>query len=200
MHDFIVTIGPHTIPFSSIFHLLFDGDVDMDIAPFSKRINGPKELKDIIHIYHDIKSIFENRLLENNSWSSKEFIVDSKENLKKSIDMLSNYLTTLEILRKRLVNNKQQRKTAHNQNIHLLRELRKLLPPPMFSEFGGGFSLEQDPQNTHVSVKLLKQMNSTSKEFHYSMGRHILNDINSIITNFLPKLVFNIANGFQAIV
>ena len=199
MHDYIVTIGPYTTQFSSIFHLLFDGDADMDIAPFSKRINGPKELKNIIHIYEDIKNIFEKLLFENFGISNEELNVDKKENFNKSIYMLSNYLTTLEILRKRLVNNKQQRKTAHNQNIQLFRELRKLLPPPTFSEFGGD-SLEQEPQNTHISVKLLKQMNYTSKEYHYSMGRHILNDINNIITNVLPKFVFNMANAIQAII
>jgi hypothetical protein len=206
MHDFIVTIGPHTTHFSSIFHLLFDGDADMDVAPFNKRINGPKELKNIITIYQDIKSIFEDRLLENNgaryylnddTSPIEQINVDNKENFIKSIHMLTNYLTTLEILRKRLVNNKQQRKTAHNQNIHLLRELRKLLPPPTYSEFGGGFSLEDDPPNNHISVQILKHMDYTSKEFHHSMSRHILNDINSIITKVLPEFVFNMALSIQ---
>jgi len=199
MQDFIVTIGPHTTQFSSIFHLLFDGDADMDVAPFNKRISGPTELKNIINIYNGIKSIFENRLLENSDDTSPvgEINVNNKENFIKSIYMLTNYLTTLEILRKRLVNNKQQRKTAHNQNIHSLRELRKLLPPPTYSEFGGGFSLEEDPRNTHKSVQILKHMDYTSKEFHHSMGRHILNDINSIITKVLPELVFNMATQFN---
>ena len=199
MKDFVVTIGPHTTIFSSIFHLLFDGDADMNVGPFNKKISGSNELKNMINIYQDIKSIFEERLSENNDVSSSELNVSNKENFIKNMHIFSNYLTTLEILRKRLVNNKQQRKTAHYQNIHLLRELRKLLPPPIYSEFGGGFSLEEDPPNRHISVQILKHMDYTSKEFHGSMSRHILNDINSIITKFLPELVFNMATQFNVL-
>ena len=193
-----LTIGSHTFSYSSILDVMYYGNEEMKIAPFNKKISGPKELKNIINIYQDIKTVFENRLLEctgaryylNDDTSPiGEINVDNKENLVKSRDALTKCLTTLEILRKRFVNNKQQRKTARNQNRHLLRELRKLLPPPTYIEVGGGFSLEQDPQNTHKSVQILNHADYTSKEYHHSMGRHILNDINSIITNVLPDLV-----------
>jgi hypothetical protein len=179
-----VTIGPHRIPYSSILDVMYYGNEEMKIAPFNKKINGPKELKNIINIYQDIKTVF-----DNHNGLIDEINVNNNEKYIKSRDALVNCLTTLEILRKRFVNNKQQRKTAHNQNRYLLRELRKLLPAPTFSEFSGGFSLEQDPQNTHKSVEILNHADYTSKEYHHSMGRHILNDINSIITKVLPNLV-----------
>ena len=179
-----VTIGPHRIPYSSILDVMYYGNEEMKIAPFNKKISGPKELKNIINIYQDIKTVF-----DNHNGLIDEINVNNNEKYIKSRDALVNCLTTLEILRKRFVNNKQQRKTAHNQNRHLLRELRKLLPIPTFSEFSGGFSLEQDPQNTHKSVQILNHADYTSKEYHHSMGRHILNDINSIITTVLPNLI-----------
>ena len=193
-----VTIGPHRILYSSILDVINYGNLEMKIAPFNKKISGPKELKNIINIYQDIKTVFEKRLLDcegaryylNDDTSPiGEINVDNKEKYLKSRAALVNCLITLEILRKRFVNNKQQRKTAHNQNRHLLRELRKLLPPPTFSEFSGGFSIEQDPQNTHKSVQILNHADYTSKEYHHSMSRHILNDINSIITTVLPNLI-----------
>lgn len=209
MSNNIVKIGTYEILYTDILDIIYYANPKMKIAPLNKRISGPKELKHITHIYQDIKYLFEKQLLAYNGARDYlnddtspfgEINLDNKENFVNIRDALSNCLTNLEILRKRFVNNKQQRKTARNQNIYLLRELRKLLPPPTFSEFGGGFSLEQDPQNTHKSVQILKHMNYTSKEFHYSMGRHILNDINSIITNVLPDLVVKYNNAIQVII
>jgi len=184
MQQNTVTIGPHRIPYSSILDVMYYGNEEMKIAPFNKKISGPKELKNIINIYQDIKTVF-----DNHNGLIDEINVNNNEKYIKSRDALVNCLITLEILRKRFVNNKQQRKTAHNQNRYLLRELRKLLPPPTFSEFSGGFSIEQDPQNTHKSVQILNHADYTSKEYHHSMSRHILNDINSIITTVLPNLI-----------
>ena len=209
MPDYIVRVGPYEIPFGTILDVIYYGHPKMKIAPLNKRINGPKELKNIINIYQDIKSLFEKQLLDckgarhylNYDTSPiGEINLDNKEKFVNISYELRNCLNTLEILRKRFVNNKQQRKTARNQNIYLLRELRKLLPPPTFSEFGGGFTLEQDPHNTHKSVQILKHMDYTSKEFHYSMNRHILNDINSIITKVLPDLVVKYNNAIQVII
>jgi hypothetical protein len=209
MSNNIVRIGNYEITFDAILNVIYNVHPNIDVSPLNKRINGPKELKNIILIYQDIKYLFEKRLFEHNgardymnddTSSIIEINLDNKENFVKIRNTFIKCLTNLEILRKRFVNNKQQRKTAHNQNIYLLRELRKLLPPPTYSEFGGGFSLEQDPQNTHKSVQILKHMNYTSKEFHYSMGRHILNDINSIMTNVLPDLVVKYNNAIQVII
>jgi len=204
-----VSIGTHRISYSSILDVMYYGNREMKIAPFTKRISGPKELKNIITIYQHIKTIFEKQLLECNGARDylnddtspiEEINVDNKEIYIKTRDEFTNCLTTLEILRKRFVNNKQQRKTAHNQNRHLLRELRKLLPPPTYSEFGAGFSLEQDPQNTHKSVQILNHADYTSKEYHHSMSRHILNDINSIITKYVPNLVVNYDSAIEVVI
>ena len=200
MQHNIVKVGQHNIEYESIFDLIFNGRKGMNIAPFNKRISGPNELKNIINIYGDIKNIFEKRILDsddgvnylnNTKKSIGEININNKENFIKTRTGLNDCLIQLEILRKRFINNKQQRKTTHNQNIHLLRECRKLLAPPTFSEFVGGFSLEEDPQNTHKSVLMLKHMDSTSKEYHHSMARYILNDINHIITNIIPKLTID---------
>jgi len=198
MSSNFVKIGEYEIPFFQILDVIYYGNKDMKIAPLNKRISGPKELKNIINIYCDIKMVFEKRLLDitgardylNDDTSSIGKInMDNKEKYLKSISALTNCLTVLEMLRKRFVNNKQQRKTARNQNRHLFREFQKLLPSPTYSEFSGGVSLEQDLQNTHKYIEILKHADYTSKEYHHSTGRHILNDINSIITTVLPNLV-----------
>lgn len=209
MSDKIVKIGTYEIPFNKILDTINYGYKEMKIKPLNKRINGPKELKKIITIYQDILSVFEKQLVLHNGlqFYLNEFIssnpqinLDKKENLINSRDALTKCLNTLEILRKRYINNKQQRKTARNQNILLLRELRKLLPPATFSEFGGGFSLEEDPQNDHITVHMILHMNNSLKEFHYFAGRHILNDINIVITKQLPELLIQYDKSIKAIV
>jgi len=178
-------MGDYTVDFTTISDLIYKGDKIMKVAPLTKKITGPKELK-IIHIYNDIKNIFEKRLLEMNgdAVTQDDFI--------KSRTALSDCLNQLEKLRKRFVNNKQHRKTTHIQNRRLLRELQALLPPPIYSEFGGGFSLEEDLRNTHKSVIILKSMDDRSKEYHRSVASNILYDINSIVGDILPKITVNL--------
>lgn len=209
MQDPSVKIGHHTIKYSSIFDVIFRGQRELKIAPFNRKISGPKELKDIINIYRDIRNIFEKRILDtengvqymNNTKQSNEGVdLYNKQHFIKKRAAIDDCLNQLEILRKRFINNRQQRKTTHNQNIRLLRELRKLLPPATFSEFGGGFSLEEDPQNTHKSVLMLKHMSHTSKEYHHSTARYILNDINHIIMNVIPKLTIDLNVVIEAII
>ena len=187
-----VTLGPYTVNYNNILDIINHGDRKVKLAPLKKRITGPKELKMLIDIYSGVRNVFEKRLLESENGADYIHVVDEDTNKHVLIKLRSKFtdcLVQLEKLRKRFINNKQQRKTTHNLNRILLRQLRSLLPPPTFSEFGGGFSLEMDPQNTHPSVKLVKHIDNTSKEYYRSNARNILADINHIVTETLPELM-----------
>jgi hypothetical protein len=98
-------------------------------------------------------------------------IRDSPEMMTAEKNVMDN-LAKLEKLRKMLVNNKQQRKTEHNQFSRALCEIRAMLPKPDVTEFGEGFSIEDVPD--HASIRILKQIDVNAKQHHRTVAQNIL--------------------------
>ena len=153
-------------------------------------INGANELKKIIQEYvamtDAIKTRFQNDI-DTPGYSSthREFI----RKLTRDSDEIGIHetnvnvtLTTLEKLRKMLVTNKQQRKTAHKHFRRIANRIQASFQTTSIEE------MELEPEPVSFTIDLMN-MDANAKQHHRTIARNILEEVNRLLAQMRQFIV-----------
>ena len=153
-------------------------------------INGANELKKTIQEYvamtDAIKTRFQNDI-DTPGYSSthREFIrklvCDSDEILTPETNV-NVTLATLEKLRKMLVTNKQQRKTAHKHFRRIANRIQASFQTTSIEE------MELEPEPVSFTIDLMN-MDANAKQHHRTIARNILEEVNRLLAQMRQFIV-----------
>lgn len=153
-------------------------------------INGANELKKIIQEYvamtDAIKTRFQNDI-DTPGYSSthREFIRklvrDSDEILTPETNV-NVTLATLEKLRKMLVTNKQQRKTAHKHFRRIANRIQASFQTTSIED------MELEPEPVSFTIDLMN-MDANAKQHHRTIARNILEEVNRLLAQMRQFIV-----------
>lgn len=155
-------------------------------------INGANELKKTIQEYVAMRDAiitqFQNDidiLGYSSSSTHREFIRklvrDSDEFLTPETNV-NLTLATLEKLRKMLVTNKQQRKTAHKHFRHIANRIQASFQSNTIEE------MELEPKPVSFAIDLMN-MDANAKQHHRTIARNILEEVNRLLAQMRHFIV-----------
>lgn len=159
-------------------------------------INGANELKKIIQEYvamtDAIKTRFQNdidtprqigarRMCSTHREFIRKLVRDSDE-IRTPETKVNVTLATLEKLRKMLVTNKQQRKTAHK---HFRRIANRIQASFQSNTM---FDMELEPEPVSLTIDLMN-MDANAKQHHRTIARNILEEVNRLLVQMRQFIV-----------
>ena len=153
-------------------------------------INGANELKKTIQEYvamtDAIKTRFQNDI-DTPGYSSthREFIrklVRDSDEIRTPETNVNVTLATLEKLRKMLVTNKQQRKTAHKQFRRIANRIQASFQSTTIED------MELEPEPVSFTIDLMN-MDANAKQHHRTIARNILEEVNRLLAQMRQFIV-----------
>lgn len=153
-------------------------------------INGANELKKIIQEYvamtDAIKTRFQNDI-DTPGYSSthREFIrklVRDSDEIRTPETNVNVTLATLEKLRKMLVTNKQQRKTAHKHFRRIANSIQASFQSNTM------FDMELEPEPVSLTIDMMN-MDANAKQHHRTIARNILEEVNRLLAQMRQFIV-----------
>ena len=159
-------------------------------------INGANELKKIIQEYvamtSAIKTRFQNDIDTPRQIGARRMCSTHREFIRKLVRDSDEILTpetnvnvtlaTLEKLRKMLVTNKQQRKTAHK---HFRRIANRIQASFQSNTM---FDMELEPEPVSLTIDLMN-MDANAKQHHRTIARNILEEVNRLLAQMRQFIV-----------
>lgn len=154
-------------------------------------INGANELKKTIQEYvamtDAIKTRFQNDIDTPgySSYTHREFIrklVRDSDEIRTPETNVNVTLATLEKLRKMLVTNKQQRKTAHKHFRRIANRIQASFQSTTIEE------MELEPEPVSFTIDLMN-MDANAKQHHRTIARNILEEVNRLLAQMRQFIV-----------